>query len=268
MLTLSRLGDVTRYFTENFRNEVFLITEDKAILCNGIILAARSAVIEEVIRNSENIPAIEFSDNLPGLFICLNLIYGGSVEINQENYRSVFKFGKIFQIKEMMDAVLKWVAEKLPSSIFCEVFSDLTKLDSTASTAAFHSAIKRYFFNNFDDFLQSVLETCHNNEESFKKVMELVTTVDGITSGGKLLIFNFIYLTKTGLLDGTPDDDTTPSSSASFSTRHVDTILSCAVEYIEKHDDDILTWECTETFLRKFSGVCCDVQSLRKIANI
>ena len=106
MFTLPHLVDVTRYLKEDFRNKVFLITEDKTIRCSGIMLAARSIVIEEIIQNSENIPAIQFSDNLPGLFLCLDLIYGGSVEINEENYRSIFKFGKVFQIEVMMDAVL------------------------------------------------------------------------------------------------------------------------------------------------------------------
>ena len=71
MFALSNLGDVTRYHKENFKNEVFVITEDKAIKTSGIMLAARSTVIEEIIQKSENIPAIEFSDNLLGLSACL-----------------------------------------------------------------------------------------------------------------------------------------------------------------------------------------------------
>ena len=179
MFTLSPLGDVTTYLRENFKNEVFLITENKAIRCSGIMLAARSTVIEEIIQNSENIPAIEFSDNLPGLFVCLNLICGGSVEINEENYRSIFKFGKIFHIKEMEDVVLKWVAEELPYYTLWEVYFDLRKLDLAASAAAFQDAIKRYVSGNCDDdFLQTALQVCRNtdnSEDNVKRVMELVT---------------------------------------------------------------------------------------------
>ena len=254
MLTLSRLGDVTRYFTENFRNEVFVITEDEAISCNGIMLAARSAVIEEIILNGKDITAIEFSDNLDGLLICLNLIYGGSVEINQKNYRSIFKFGEIFQIKEMMDGVLKWVAESLPHCIFWEVFFDLAKLNLTVSMAAFQEATRRYG----DDFLQSALEVCHNSsKENIKRVMECVATDD--TTGDRMVKFF------TALLNTAPDDDATPSSSTFSSTTHADTIVSCAVEYMEKHDDDILPSEGLEALLMKFSRVCNNVQSSRKI---
>ena len=179
MFTLSPLGDVTTYLRENFKNEVFLITENKAIRCSGIMLAARSTVIEEIIQNSENIRATQFSDNLPGFFVCLRLIYRGSVEINEENYRSIFKFGKIFHIKEMEDAVLKLVAEELPYYNLWEVYFDLRKLDLTASVAAFQDAIKRYVSGNCDDdFLQTALQACRdtdNSEDNVKRVMELVT---------------------------------------------------------------------------------------------
>ena len=196
MFTLSCLGDVTKYLDDNFKYEVFLITEDKTIRCSGIMLAARSTVVEEIIRNSENIPAIEFSDNLPGLFVCLNLIYGGTVEINEENYRSIFKFSKIFQVKEMKDAVLKWIAEDLPYHIFWDVYFELTKLDPNVSTAAFQDAIKRHFTKNYDDFIKSIFQICHDGEEeNFRRVMELVVTTNEITSD-KILTF-FIHLLNT-----------------------------------------------------------------------
>ena len=84
MFTLSQLGDVTRDLKDNFRNQVYVITEDKPIQCSGVLLASRSTIIEEIIQNSECIPAIEFSDNLPGLFVCLNLIYGGVLKLTRK----------------------------------------------------------------------------------------------------------------------------------------------------------------------------------------
>ena len=256
MLTLSHLGDVTKYLDDNFKYEVFLITEDKTIRCSGIMLAARSTVIEKIIRNSENIPAIEFSDNLPGLFACLNLIYGGTVEINEENYRTIFKFGKIFQIKEMMDAVLKWIAEDLPYHIFWDVYFELTKLDHNVSTAVFQDAIKRHFTKNYDGFIKNIFQICHDGEEeNFRRVMELVVTTNEITSD-KMLTF-FIHLLNT-------DDDNDVRATSCI---QVDVIISEAVEYIEKLDADILSRKCTET-LGTLSGVCTNMDNLRKIAGI
>ena len=73
------------------------------------------------------------------------------------------------------------------------------------------------------------------------------------------------------LVNTAPDDDTTASLSTSISfssTEQVLAFISCAVDYIEKHEGNILTWKRAERLLEKFSSVCNDEQSLRKIANI
>ena len=262
MFTLSQLGDISRYLKDNFRNQVYIITEDKPIKCSGILLASRSTIIEEIIENSENIPAIEFSDNIPGLFACLKLVYGGSINISRDNYRSILKFGIIFQIKEMVDAVLSWIAEELPQNIFWDVYFDLKKLDFCDSSTAFLEATKRYISSNCDEFLQNAVDVCHHrSEENVRAVMELVNATDNITSDRMMTLF-------TDLLNTAPDDDTTPSSSTSSSAKRVDTIISCAVGYIEKHDVDMLHMKGTAMLLRKFSGVCNDIQIFRKIAKI
>ena len=206
MLTLSQLGDISRYLKDDFRNQVYIITEDKPIKCSGILLASRSTIIEEIIENSENILAIEFSDNIPGLFACLKLVYGGSINISKENYRSILKFGIIFQIKEMVDAVLSWIAEELPQNIFWDVYFDLRKLDFCDSSTALLDAVKRYISSNCDEFLQNTVDVCHRrSEENVRAVMELVNATDNITIDRMLTLF-------TDLLNTAPDDNQTPSS--------------------------------------------------------
>ena len=262
MFTLSQLGDISRYLKDNFRNQVYIITEGKPIKCSGILLASRSAIIEEIIENSENIPAIEFSDNILGFFACLKLVYGGSINIIRDNYRSILKFGIIFQIKEMVDAVLSWIAEELPQNIFWDVYFDLKKLDFCDSSTAFLEATKRYISNNCDEFLQNTVDVCHHrSEENVRAVMELVNATDNITSDRMLTLF-------TDLLNTAPYDNKATSSSTSSSAKRVDTIISCAVGYIEKHDVDMLHMKGTEMLLRKFSGVCNDIQIFRKIAKM
>ena len=262
MFTLSQLGDISRYLKDNFRNQVYIITEDKPIKCSGILLASRSTIIEEIIENSENIPAIEFSDNIPGLFACLKLVYGGSINISRDNYRSILKFGIIFQIKEMVDAVLSWIAEDLPQNIFWDVYFDLKKLDFCDSSTAFLEATKRYISSNCDEFLQNTVDVCHHrSEENVRAVMELVNATDNITSDRMLTLF-------TDLLNTAPDDIKTPSSSTSSSDKRVDTIISFAVGYIEKHDGDMLDMKGTERLLRKFITACDDTKNLRKLAKM
>ena len=67
MFSLTPLGDLTRFLSSNIKNEVYLITENVCIKSNGLLLAARSAKIEEILEESEEIPVVEFSDNMAGL---------------------------------------------------------------------------------------------------------------------------------------------------------------------------------------------------------
>ena len=160
----------------------------------------------------------------------------------------------------MVDAVLSWIAEDLPQNIFWDVYFDLKKLDFCDSSTALLDAIKRYISSNCDEFLQATVDVCHSrSEKNVRAVMELVN--NNITSDRMLKLF-------TDLLNTAPDDDTTPSSSTSSSAKRLDTIISCAVGYIEKHDTDMLHMKGTEMLLRKFSKVCNDIQIFRKIAKI
>ena len=153
----------------------------------------------------------------------------------------------------------------MPFYIFWEAYFDLTKLDPNNNNDTkdkFLIYAISYADDNCNDFLQTAVQACHNNsKENIKKVMELVTSTTSINSDSKLAFFS-------DLVDTASDDGTAPSSSTSSSTRHVDTIISCAVDCIEKHEDHIIHLRCTETLLRKFSSFCNDVQSLRKIFNI
>ena len=113
MFSLAPLGDLTRFRRSNFKNEVCLITEDVCIKCNGVLLAARSAKIEEMMEKSENIPAAKLSDNMAGLENCLDLVYGGTIAGREGNLKNTCKFGKLFGICEMIDGVLAWIANDM-----------------------------------------------------------------------------------------------------------------------------------------------------------
>ena len=151
------MGDASRFVNENFKNEVFLVTEDKSVKCNGIMLAARSSIIEDILQTSDTIPATQLSDNIPGLYSCLKLLYGGSVIIDENNYKSIYKFGKLFQIQEMMNCIIDWVSTDLPYNVFWEVHHELKKLDVLAS--CFRDPIEKYVADECDVFLQSAIQT-------------------------------------------------------------------------------------------------------------
>ena len=84
MFTLATLGDLTRFLSSDTKNDVYLIAEDVCIKSNGALLAARSVKIEQILEESEKIPAVQFSDNMAGLEDCLDLVYGRSIDIREE----------------------------------------------------------------------------------------------------------------------------------------------------------------------------------------
>ena len=113
------------------------------------------------------------------------------------------------------------------------------------SSAAFLEATKRYTSNNGDDFLQSTIQICHDkSEENVRRMLELVIQTDTNSSDIMLKFF-------ADLLDTAPDDDTEPSSSNICSSERISIITSCAVDYIEKRDVDILDMKGTENLLTK-----------------
>ena len=142
MFSLTPLGDLTRFRRSKVKNEAYLITKDVSIKVHGIILAARSAKIEVMLEENEKIKAVEFSDDLTGLEDCLDLVYGGSVEIREDNFKTIYKFGKLFQICEMMESVLSWIAVSVTYDKFWSVYLELKNLHDDNSV--FIDIIKGY----------------------------------------------------------------------------------------------------------------------------
>ena len=276
IIKLPQLDDLNRFLDENFRNEVFLITEDKPIKCNGAILAARSSILEGMIQDGEDVPVIEFSDNVPGLYSCLRMIYGGSVAIDEKNYKSVYKFGKFFQIKEMTDCVLKWVNEELPYSLFWEVSCELKKLG--VSSKILKNAINRYCSENCDEFLQNTIRVCLNTNSSTGTASVKDTIVFDMFSEPNTISTENILTLLSDLLDAMTDKGQavahsfSMSSSVSNSTEiYVDCVVKTLISFLEKSnpcDFNSSSLVCTKYLevLKKLSSVCNRVEYLRKIS--
>ena len=188
MLKLPRLPDISRFcFNDDIRDE-FFFTEDEVIKCNGVLLAARSAKLEGLIRDSENIRASEFSDNLPALNDYLSLIYGAKVSLNSSNCKSIFKFGKIFQIKVMMEGTVSWISKEMPYDVFWKEYLDMATL--TEPSKSFVSATERYVSTRYSDLLPNALKICKAaDENTIKAIVELLPATGNISCDSKITFF-------------------------------------------------------------------------------
>ena len=158
MVALVPLGDLTRFRRSDIKSEAYLVTEDVCIKSHGILLAARSAKLEKMVEESENIPPVECSDNITVLEDCLELVYGGSVDIREENCKSIYKFGNLFQIREMMDGVLSWIAVHVTYDKFWKVYFELKNLHD--DTSVFADILKGYFSADGGNFIKHTAELC------------------------------------------------------------------------------------------------------------
>ena len=258
MFTLAPMGNLIRFRRSNIKSEVYLVTEDVRIKSHGILLAARSAKLEKMVEDSENIPAVEFSDNLTRLEDCLDLVYGGSVDISEENCKNIYKFGQLFQIREMMDGVLSWIAVYLSYDKFWKVYLELKNLHE--DTSVFVDILKGYLIADGDRFMKHTAEVCHSQDENATlAVVELLSRIDDIralsvdtaTENNEILV---------------------ATASSTGNKNYLQTVVSSVVTYIENCLKSNSCNECRKShckeILQKASSVCTNMETLRKIIRI
>ena len=264
MLSLPPLGDLTHFLSSNIRNDVYVVTEDKCIKSNGVLLAARSAKIEEILEKSENIPAVQFSDNMAGLEDCLDLVYGGSVDIREDNFKSIYKFGKLFQICEMMAGVLAWIVNDVRYDKFWRVYFDLKNLHEDISV--FVAMITGYLSatdNKFMEHTYDIICRCHDTN-AISAIAELLSRINDI---------RVLYVMEN-IIDTATEINETPANTTSskHANHYLQEVVCSTVIYIENYlksgsCNEFNRLSCRQT-LQKAASVCTDVEVFRTITRI
>ena len=269
MFSLAPLGDLTRFRRSNIKSEVYLVTEDIFIKSHGVLLAARSAKIEEMLEleESENIPVVELSDNVAGLEDCLDLVYGGSIFIGENNFKAIYKFGKLFQIREMMDGVLAWIANDVTYDEFWNVYLDLNSLHGDINKLEFIAAVERYLSAESVNFLEHTAEICSSQDKTtITAVIELLSRIDDIRV---LSVMENIIDTET---ENNESETLVNTSSSTDNNYYLQEVVSSTVSLIENYlksgsRDEFTKSRCKQT-LQKASSVCMNMETLRKINKI
>ena len=265
MFFLTSLGNLTRFRRSTIKSEAYLVTENVCIKSHGVLLAARSSILEEMLKKSENIPVLELSDNMAGLEDCLDLVYGGSVSIGENNFKAIYKFGKLFQIREMMDGVSAWIANDVKYDEFWKVYLDLKSLHADKNKLEFIAAVKRYLSAGSITFLEHTTEICRSQDKNtITAVVELLSRINDIRM---LSILQNIIDTATEDIETLVN--TTPSTD---NNNYLQEVVSSAVTLIENYlksgsCDEFTKSRCKKT-LQKASSVCMNMETLRTINKI
>ena len=216
-----------------------------------------------MLGENEKIKAVEFSDDLTGLEDCLDLAYGGFVEIREDNFKTIYKFGKLFQICEMVESVLSWIAVSVTYDKFWSVYLELKNLHDDNSV--FIDIIKGYMNADGDNFIEHSREICHSQDKNtITAVVELLSIIDDITV---LSVMESIIDTETENYK-----NLAATTSSTDSNNYVETVVSSTVSYIEnaiKSDsfDECNNSHCKQV-LQKAARVSRNTETLRKITEI
>ena len=91
-------------------NSVTITIGEEIIECNGLVLAGHSKVLRDLLFNSSDLYLDEFCGDRTGVEDCLDLMYGGEVEIDEGNIQVLIKFGKLFEVDDMVQGALDWLS--------------------------------------------------------------------------------------------------------------------------------------------------------------
>ena len=257
MFSLSPLTDLTRFRYKKLKKEVYLISQDGGTICHGILLAARSPTFAQILEKSKEIPTVTFLGGITELKVCLDLIYGGSVLIGRSNFKSIYNFGKRFEINDMMEGVLAWIANDLAYKNFWYVYLELKNLQT--DTSSFESAVRRYMGDDDNGFLASTTTLCRDTDENtVTAVIDLLSTIIDIKLLSVIVdVFEITLLKSPG---GTKNNE------------HLQTVVSSTVAYIANYlrlnSGATINKACYKQTLTKASNISTKMETLRTINGI
>ena len=177
-----------------------------------------------MVGESNKIKTVKFSDDITGLKDCLDLVYGGSVDIREESCKTIYKFGKLFQIREMMDGVLSWIAVHVTNDKFWKVYLELKYLHDDISV--FVDTLKGYFSADGDNFIEHTAELCNSEDNNtITAVVELLSRIDNIR----------VLSVMEDIIDtAIQNNETLSATSSSINTNnYLQTVVYSIVTYIE-----------------------------------
>ena len=112
MSKLPGILDISQYIRSDgvkIHNSVNVVVGETIIEANGIVLSLLSPVLLDLAVKSSDIILDEFIDNVSGVRDCLALLYGGTVEINDDNLETIVKFSIKFEVEKLYTLCVEWI---------------------------------------------------------------------------------------------------------------------------------------------------------------
>ena len=92
---------------------VNLLVGEKVIKVNGLVISQKSRVLLEMVKNQADVYLDDFAGDLNGVQDCIELLYGGLIQITAHNIETISKFSVMFEIDAMYQLCLDWVIQNI-----------------------------------------------------------------------------------------------------------------------------------------------------------
>ena len=95
---------------KNYSGSVKVVTQSEIIECSAVLLAQHSSVLREMLKEDDEL----FLTDNNHVRECLTILYGGSVELTEENFYDILKFMVLYDIgfPAEQNKVLQWMEDK------------------------------------------------------------------------------------------------------------------------------------------------------------
>ena len=120
MVRVASLPDLSRFIRRSNKlpiyNTIHFLVGTESIEVSGCVLSLKSSVLEDLVGKQREVYLDHFTGEMEGVQDCVELLYGGEVELSEENIKTVIKFSVMYEIEDIYNLGMEWVKENISGS--------------------------------------------------------------------------------------------------------------------------------------------------------
>ena len=115
MVRIAALPDLSRFVRRenklNIYNTIKLVIGEDFIEVSGCVISQASEILQDLAVNQPELYLDQFVGELEGVQDVVELLYGGEVQLSEDNLKTIMKFSVVFGVDGMYTLCLEWVKQ-------------------------------------------------------------------------------------------------------------------------------------------------------------
>ena len=120
MVRVASLPDLSRFIRRSNKlpiyNTIHFLVGTESIEVSGCVLSLKSSVLEDLVGKQREVYLDQFTGEMEGVKDCVELLYGGKVELSEDNIKTVIKFSVMYEIEDIYNLGMEWIKEYISGS--------------------------------------------------------------------------------------------------------------------------------------------------------